>query len=134
MLKLVWYNSSDLRYNFPAKNTFRTWKHYARGNRVILNSIKRLWIKKVKKTKKQILHLRVIISREAIIRLLCSKPEVQRTPLHAVIDATIWRLHDRRDATNVIEEHKTDRNPADNVAPHNDRVCVWGCWTSGTAS
>ena len=34
-------------------------------------------------------------------------------------DATIWRLYDRWDATNVIEEYKTDRNPADHVAPHN---------------
>ena len=39
-------------------------------------------------------------------------------------DATIWRLYDRWDATNVIEEYKTDRNPADHVEPHNDRMLI----------
>ena len=43
---------------------------------------------------------------QAEIRLLlCTKPEVQRTPLYVVFDITIWRLHDRRDAINVIEEY-----------------------------
>ena len=36
-----WFDSrsSDLRYIFPAKNPFRLLTHYARGNRVILNSL-----------------------------------------------------------------------------------------------
>ena len=37
--------------------------------------------------------------------LLCSKPEVKGAPLHVDFDATIWRLHDRRYATNVQEEY-----------------------------
>ena len=110
-----WFDSSHpiCATTFPPKNTF---------------------LNKESKKKKN-LHFRVIISRlykgswnQA------SKPEVQRTPLQTVIDATIWRLHDRWDATNVIEEYKTDSTPADNVAPHNGRVCIWGCRTSGIAA
>ena len=40
-----------------------------------------------------------------IMLLLCSKPEDQSTPLYVDVDATIWPLHDRWDATNVLEEY-----------------------------
>jgi len=95
---------------FTPKNTLSSWAQYDRGNRAVLSPLEKdSKQSKCKNTKPlfcicgSLFHGWIMQAETGL--LLCSKPEVQRTPLHVVFGTINWRLHDPWDVTNVLYDY-----------------------------